>query len=112
MFCDNTRRNSLVLVAGDTLNKTFVINGIEANYIDSIYFVCADLGLNEKLTKNQEVENEWVLIVDSEKTKDFQAKVTDYDLKIIFVDGTLYTATYRNSFTIKENKNAIDSGVM
>lgn len=108
MICKNNNENTntISLVIGDTLNKTFEITGVELEYIKEIYFVCSDLGINERLEKYLIDDGiKFCLELSKEETSLFSPCITDYDIKIIFTDDTIYTASYRSSFVIKENKN-------
>ena len=110
MFCEDFQENAFSLVIGDTLNKTFEINGVDNFLIKSVHFICNDLKINQSLSKKEGDNNDWLLFIPSQITKDFTPKSTDYDIKIIFIDDSLYTATYRKKFNIKLNKNHYESG--
>lgn len=110
MICDNLHRkensNTISLVIGDTLNKTFEITGLDLSLVKEVHFICSDLGLDIRLGKYL-VDNEinYCLELSKEETSQFSPCITDYDIKIIFVDDNIYTASYRSSFIIQENKN-------
>lgn len=113
MSCVSNNNFAISFVIGDTLNKVFEITGERSKYIKEVYFICKDFNIEKKLFQDRlQSENEYILEISSEETKTFPAqKITDYDIKIIFVDEKIYTASYRSSFVGLTNKNSFNEEV-
>ena len=96
-------RNEIKLVVGDTLDITFELKS--DFQIKEAYFVCKDLNINAQLNRSISKDDYQLLI---ENTEFFQSGNFDYDIKVVFIDNTLYTACYRGLFQVLPNVNTLE----
>lgn len=101
-----SNRNEIKLVVGDTLDITFELKS--EFQIKEAYFVCKDLNINVELNRSISREDYRLLV---ENTDYFQSGNFDYDIKVVFIDNTLYTACYRGLFQVLSNVNTLERGV-
>lgn len=102
---NNNNKNEITLVIGDTLDITFEL---KSEYqIKEAYFVCSQLNVKQKLERFVS-RDDWRLLVDN--TEYFQSGIFDYDIKVIFIDDTLYTVSYRSLFKVLQNYNNLYRG--
>lgn len=98
----------LEIVSGDTYDILVEVENYDVNLIEKIVFSCKDLNLVKDFDRDwTENSNLFALHFDSEETKNFPPKCFDYDITVIFTDGTINTATYRSAIKIYPKVNKI-----
>ena len=96
-------KNDLIeLVIGDTLVRYFKITGLDN--ITSVHFISEELGIDKELLYDEE-QNLYKLLILSTETSLFKPCATDYDIKVIGQDKSVYTGKYRTRFKVLPNVN-------
>lgn len=98
----------LEIVSGDTYDILIEVENFDSSLIEKIVFSCKALDLIKDFDRDwAENSNLFALRFDSEETKNFPPKCFDYDITVIFTDGTINTATYRSAIKIYPKVNKI-----
>lgn len=102
--------HEISVVQGDDLDIAIDITIEDTqSEISKVYFICADLGIDEECRLVSTIDNvlNYACRIDKAQTSNFKVEVSDYDLKIIFIDGSVYTPVYKNSLIVKADKNKL-----
>lgn len=110
---------TLTLIQGDSLDKRYVVEDRDGNrvgndVVQKIIFSCAAHGLEQELAYD-ESEQCWTLSLASDVTSQLTARVTGYDLTLLFVGDltgqAVKTKVYTATMTVKPKRNRL-SGVV
>lgn len=94
----------LFIIQGDNFNSNVLIDGLsDTRIIQKIVFSSKKFNLKEELI--EEDDGTYTLIIPSEKTKNLEVGVGDYDLTVIFFDNSIQTVVYRGKLCILEKVN-------
>lgn len=99
---DENSKDLIKVVVGDTLVRYFKITGLAD--IAEVRFICNKLGIDKELLYDEE-QNLYKLLISSIETSLFKPCATDYDIKVIGADGSVYTGKYRIRFKVLPNVN-------
>lgn len=102
-------RTQLTCVQGDTFAIRIRVR-LGLDKIKSLEFICSELGIEEPFLDdnhtlvNGKVDKGYLFKMDSETTASLPPCITDYSIRVNYIDGTVKTVTYRQSFTILERR--------
>ena len=92
------------IIQGDSYKREIVVEGVDNELIEGIYFSCNDLNICRKLDFNDGV---YILSIFPQETQEIKNFQGNYDITIRFADNTINTIQYRSPFVVKEKNNQV-----
>lgn len=102
----------ITLIRGDDLTIKVNLKINVEDVIEHVYLICSDLNLQEELSLNTVDETTktytYTGTISKEKTMLFTKESCDYDIKVVFKSGQIFTPIYQNPFITRVNKNKLN----
>lgn len=105
--CDRNQ-SDIVIIQGDTYQKNLIIEGVMLDAIEAVYFSCGKLNLSQEMPYDENI-NRFVLLLDSDVTKNLKPIVTDYDITVKFFDDKVRTGLHRGKLIVSEKNNPVEA---
>lgn len=83
----------IVVVQGDTYQKNILVENVDPVNIEAIYVSCRDLGINQQLAYDSQI-NRYIFVMSAEETAKLQSMVTTFDITVYFLEGKVKTVSY------------------
>ena len=102
-------RTQLTCVQGDTFSIRIRVR-LGMDKIKSLEFICSELGIEKpfiddnRTIVNGKVDKGYLFKMDGETTASLPPCITDYSIRVNYIDGTVKTVAYKQSLTILERR--------
>ena len=102
-------RTQLTCVKGDTFAIRIRVR-LGMDKIKSLEFICSELGIEKpfiddnRTIVNGKVDKGYLFKMDGETTASLPPCITDYSIRVNYIDGTVKTVAYKQSLTILERR--------
>lgn len=95
------------LVQGDDFNFSVTFKeSEETQFLIEVFFSCQGQKFSKKLSYAG--NNQFVLNITGNETKNFTPKMTDFDITIKFIDGETFTPLYHGNLQVLRKNNSIE----
>ena len=93
-------------ICGDSYQKNVIIENVDKELIEAVYFSSEKLGLCKELEYISET-NKFRFYLPREETATFEKGVYDYDITIKFINNVVKTIPYRSYFVVLPKVNKV-----
>ena len=101
-----SKKYTIEIIQGDTIEKNVVISGVDNSDIEKVYFTSEKLNIEKELPFD-DVSEKWLLRLESSETKDYEETTTDFDITVKFVDSDILTGIYRGLLKVLPKTNKV-----
>lgn len=101
-----SKKYTIEIIQGDTIEKNIVISGVNNNDIDKVYLSSSKLQIDKELTYDSE-NQKWLFKLESNETKNLTITTTDFDITIKFTNDDILTCIYRGLIQVLPKINKV-----
>lgn len=99
--------SGIIVIQGDTYQKSVIIENVDSELIDDIYISCKDLGINKQLEYDNE-NDKFVFTLTSQETINLKSMTTTFDITVYFKDSKVKTVSYKSNIQVLPKTNAVN----
>lgn len=98
---------NISVIQGDVLELYFIIENIDKEQIEQVFFTCNEKGIQVELEYSED-EQGYALRLESADTSELEVGLSSYDLTLKFADEGYFTAVYEGIFDVLPKKNKVE----